>query len=84
MVGRECAEHVVAVGRGRRRRGGGGLVLANEGEFGRVDFEVADVELLAVPCCLQVDGFDGAGEAGGGLDEPCGEWVNVLGLEVGV
>ncbi len=81
VVGGEGAEHVVAVGRGRGRCDGG-LVLADEGEFGRVDDEVEDVELLAVPGCLDVDGVDGAADAGGGVDEACGERVDVFGLEV--
>ena len=40
------------------------------------------MELLAVPCCLHVDGVDGAGDAGGGVDEACGERVDVFGFEV--
>jgi len=68
--------------------GGGGshsgrLVVADESQLGCVDEKVGDVELLPVPCCLQVDGVDGAGQAGSGVDEACGERVDVLRFEIG-
>src|ERR1700722_11448336 len=78
MIGGEGAEHVIAVGCGWGRDRSRRLVVADQSQLRCIDDKVGDMELLAIPYRLHINGVNGAGDTGSGVNEACCERVNVF------